>query len=262
MSVLRLRGVGLRRDGRVLVGGVDWEVEEGQRWALLGPNGAGKTSLLEVASTYELPSDGVADVLGARVGRVDLRELRRRVGVAGPTLTRRLRPESTVLEAVLTGPRATLTAWGQSFDEAEVAAARGLLTDLGLGGLAERRVGTLSDGERQRTQLARVLRAGETAASPELVLLDEPAAGLDVGGRELLLDRLERLVAPRALVLVSHHLEELPPSVTHALILRDGGVHACGPVDEVLTGLVLSDAFGVPLEVRREQGRWHARRAD
>lgn len=267
MSVLRLRDAELRRDGTTLVTGVDWTVGEGERWAVLGPNGAGKTSLLELASAYELPSRGTVEVLGARVGRVDLREHRRRIGVAGPTLRRRLRGELTVLEAVLTGPHATLTVWGQEFSPLEVAAARSLLDDLGLGRLADRRVDRLSEGERQRTQLARVLRAGcdgagaPAAWAPELLLLDEPAAGLDVAGRELVLSRLEDVVTPRAVVVVSHHLEELPPSTTHALALRGGRPHAAGPVDEVLTGPVLSEVFGLPLAVGRRDGRWWAQRA-
>lgn len=258
--VLRMREVVLVRGDRRVLEAVHWEVADGQRWVVMGPNGAGKSTLLELASTYEIPSRGRIDVLGHRVGRVDLRELRRRIGYAGAPLARRIRPELTAIEAVLTGPRAMLTTFRQSFDADERSHALRLLAELGLADVTDRRVSRLSEGERQRVQVARTLMT-----EPELLLLDEPTASLDVAGREQLVTRLGRLRAdgrPRAVVLVTHHLEEIPASATHALLLRDGRVLAAGSVEATLTSEALSACFGVALQVGRDRGRWWARARD
>ena len=257
MSVLRFRDVRLVRGGKTILDGVDWDVADDERWVVLGPNGAGKSTLVELASTYQIPSRGGIDVLDQRVGRVDLRELRRDIGYAGAPLARRIRPELSVLDAVLTGPRAMLSTFRQTFGEEERAEAKALLMDLALDALAERRVGTLSEGERQRVQLARTLMT-----APKLLLLDEPTAGLDLAGREQLVSRLavlphgQRL---RAAVLVTHHLEEIPASTTHVLMLRDGRTLAAGPIGETLDSRALSACFGLSLEVAERDGRWTAR---
>lgn len=255
--MLQFTQVSLIRGDRKVLAGIDWRVRPGERWAVLGPNGAGKTSLLEVASTYEIPSRGAVEVLDERVGRVDLRELRKRIGYAGALLARRMRPELTAFEAVVTGPRAMLTTFRQSFGREEAHRATALLDELGLSDLADRRVHRLSEGERQRVQLARVLMT-----DPELLLLDEPTAGLDIAGREQLLARLDTMPAgrPRATVLVTHHLEEIPASASHVLLLAGGRVRAAGPIEDTLTSAALSDCAGLDLVVDRAGGRWSARR--
>jgi iron complex transport system ATP-binding protein len=258
MSVLSMEGVRLVRGGKPVLDDVTWQVAAGQRWVVLGPNGAGKSTLLELASTYEVPSRGRIHVLGYRVGRTDLRDLRRLVGYAGAPLAKRLRSDLTALDAVLTGPRATLSVFRQTFDDDERDRAGRLLSELGIAALADRRVGHLSEGERQRVQLARTLMT-----DADLLLLDEPTAGLDLGGREQLVARLGALDGgrPRAAVLVTHHLEEIPASATHALLLRGGRVMAAGPIGQTVTSAALSACFGVDLQVASEGGRWWVRAA-
>jgi len=258
-AVLALDGVTLRRSGRAIVDDVSWTVADGERWVVLGPNGAGKSSLLALASTFELPSRGLVHVLGHRIGRVDVRDLRPRIGYASDTLARLLAPEATAHETVVTAKLGALRAWrggpARVYDDTDHARAAALLEELGVGDLGARTVGRLSQGERQRVQLARTLMA-----APELLLLDEPSAGLDLGGRELLVRRLTSLrPAPggalRAVVLVTHHLEEVPPGFTHAMLLRAGRVVAAGPIDEVLDDDPVSECFGLPLRVARRDGR-------
>ena len=256
--MLRISGVSLVRAGREVLSSLDWHVRPGQRWVVLGPNGAGKSSLLEVASTYEIASRGAVDVLGAQVGTVDLRLLRRRVGYAGAPLAKRIRPQLTVRDVVLTGPRAMLSTFRQQFASEDRARADELLAELGLASLADRRVDQVSEGERQRAQLARVL-----VAEPELLLLDEPTAGLDLAGREHLLARLDAMAdadPDRPVVLVTHQLEEVPASSTHALLLRAGRVFAAGPIEATLTSEALSECAGTPVTVERRDGRFTARR--
>lgn len=257
-GVVELKGVTLVEGGVTLLDGVDWDVGEGERWIVLGPNGAGKSSLARLVAGYGYPSRGTATVLGERFGRVDLRELRRRIGYSGMPLARLLRPELTALEAVATGARALATPYRQRFSPGDWDEARALLDAWGAGGrLADRRVADLSEGERQRVLLARALFAGS-----ELLVLDEPTAGLDVGGREWLLARLAGLDTQgplRAVVLVTHHLEEIPPGFDRAVLLRDGRVLTAGPLEQVLTALTLSDCFGVRLDVQHDDGRWSAR---
>lgn len=259
-DVLALDSVTLTRSGRAIVGDVSWTVEDGERWVVLGPNGAGKSSLLALASTFELPSRGLVHVLGHRIGRVDVRELRPRIGYASDTLARMLAPEATAQETVVTAKLGALRAWrggpARVYDDEDHARAAALLEELGVGDLAARTVGQLSQGERQRVQLARTLMA-----EPELLLLDEPAAGLDLAGRELLVRRLTGLRPGgrlRAVVLVTHHLEEVPPGFTHALLLRAGRVVAAGPLDDVLRDGPVSDCFGLPISVSRRDGRHSA----
>ncbi len=253
--VLRMSQVHLRRQGRVILDRIDWEVSAGERWVVLGPNGAGKTTLLRLASTYEVPSSGQQDVLGERVGRVDLRELRQRIGFASQALAELVPGSTGVRDLVVMGADATLRRWRHDYTDAQWAQADRLLETVRCGHLAGARFDTLSAGERQRVQIARALMGG-----PRLLLLDEPTAGLDVGGREQLvgiLDELARDDLP-AIVFVTHHPEEIPPAFTHGLLLRDGAVHAAGPMASVLTSEALSSCFGLPLEVGYEAGRYRA----
>jgi iron complex transport system ATP-binding protein len=224
---------------------------------LLGPNGAGKSTLLRLAAAYELPTRGAVTVLGGRIGRTPVDALRRRIGYTASGLERLADPRMTVRQAVATGFSAALVAWRQQLDDAGWAAVDAAVTRLGLTHRADHRLDVLSEGERRRTHLARAL-----VHDPEVLLLDEPTAGLDVGGREQLVRVLADLGADprlRASALVTHHLEEVPPGTTHAALVVGGTVAAQGPVEEVLTADRLSAAFGLPLRVDRDaRGRWRA----
>ncbi|MFG2045859.1 ABC transporter ATP-binding protein [Micromonospora sp. NPDC048935] len=257
--VVSLAGVGVRRSGTALLQDLTWRVELDERWVVLGSNGAGKTTLLNLASGRLHPSTGVAHVLGERIGRTDVNELRTRIGLTTAALAERLPADERVSDVVVTAAWSVVGRWRENYDRGDEARARALLSQLGVGGLAERRYGTLSEGERKRVQIARALMT-----DPELLLLDEPAAGLDLGGREDLVARLAELAhdpdAP-AMVLVTHHVEEIPPGFTHALLLREGGVVAQGLLAETLTGDNLSKTFGLPLVVERSGDRYTARAA-
>jgi iron complex transport system ATP-binding protein len=247
------------RSGNFLVRGLSWQVELDERWVILGPNGAGKTTLLNLASARLHPSRGTAWVLGERLGRTDVNELRTRVGLTTGSFTERVPPDERVLDVVLTAAWSVVGRWRENYDPQDEARARRLLDQMGMGALLEREFGTLSEGERKRTQIARALMT-----DPELMLLDEPTAGLDLGGREDLLARLTELAedpdAP-AMVLVTHHVEEIPPGFTHAMLLREGSVVAAGLLRETMTADNLSKTFGLPLVVRRTAGRYTARAA-
>lgn len=254
--VLALDHVHLVRDGRALLADVVWRVGPRERWVVLGANGAGKTSLLRVASLWEHPSRGTVRVFGETLGQTDVRPLRRRIGVASPALADRLRPDLTVTDVVLTGRRGALEPWWHRYDGADRARTEEALASVGAASLADRTFGTLSSGERQRVQLARTL-----AADPDLLLLDEPTAGLDLGAREDLVGRLGALAANAATppaVLVTHHVEEIPPGFTHALLLRAGRVVAGGPLLETLTEATLGATFGLAVRLVREDGRYRA----
>ncbi|MGI5213507.1 ABC transporter ATP-binding protein [Plantactinospora sp. CA-290183] len=257
--VIDLDGVAVLRSGSPLLRDVTWRVELDERWVVLGPNGAGKTTLLNLASGRLHPTSGHVHVLGERVGRTDLAELRTRIGLTTAALAERIPADERVRDVVLTAAWSVVGRWREQYDEMDEARARGLLGQLGVEALADRVYGTLSEGERKRVQIARALMT-----DPELLLLDEPAAGLDLGGREDLVARLAELAqdpdAP-ALVLVTHHVEEIPPGFTHALLLREGGVVAQGPLTETVTGEHLSKTFGVPLVVDRAGERFTARAA-
>ncbi len=247
------------RNGTALLDEVSWEVEAGQRWALLGPNGSGKTTLLKVVGSALWPTAGTVQILGERLGRVDMRELRKRIAVVSASVSRTLRPELPALDVVLTGRYAALETWWNEYGDDDRTEAARLLADAGFGdeGFAGRPFGLLSEGERQQVLLARALMS-----SPELLLMDEPAAGLDLGARERLLGRLGALAADPTvppLVLVTHHLEEIPPGVTHAALMRGGRLVASGAIDDVLTGGAVSETFAVEVTVERRGGRWSAR---
>ena len=256
-DVLDLDGVAVVLGGATLLDRVDWQVEEGERWAVLGPNGAGKTTLLQVAATRLHPTGGVAWVLGERLGRVDVFELRPRIGLASARLAAQVAPTERVLDVVVTAAYGIVGRWQEDYDPGDLQRGRALLALLGVGAMAQRAFGTLSEGERQRVLVARALMA-----DPELLLLDEPAAGLDLGGREDLVARLGRLAADLAaptFVLVTHHVEEIPVGTTHVLLLRAGRVVSAGPIDEALTARSLSEAFGLSVALERHAGRWSAR---
>jgi len=258
-AVLSLRGVAVVRDRATLLDGIDWTVREGERWVVLGPNGAGKTTLVQVAGAALYPSRGTVELLGERYGAVDLGELRTRVGLSSAALAERVPAHEKALDVVVTAAHGVVGRWREGYDPTDVARAQDLLRRVGLKAFADRRFGTLSEGERKRVLLARALMT-----DPELLLLDEPAAGLDLGAREALLHLLARLAAdpygPPS-VLVTHHVEEVPVGTTHALLLSRGKVVAAGPVPEVLTAPLLSRAFGLPLVVTSADGRFAARAA-
>jgi len=258
-AVLCLSGVAVVRDGATLLADVDWTVREGERWVVLGPNGAGKTTLMQIASASLFPSRGTVELLGETFGSVDLSELRTRVGISSAALGDRVPPHERALDVVVTASYGVLGRWQERYDDADVERASDLLARVGLRAFADRRFGTLSEGERKRVMLARALMT-----DPELLLLDEPAAGLDLGAREALLRLLTRLAADAGappIVLVTHHPEEVPLGTTHALVLARGRTVAAGPVSDVLTGPLLSRAFGLPLIVERREGRYTARAA-
>ncbi|MCV7194820.1 ABC transporter ATP-binding protein [Mycolicibacterium brumae] len=256
--LIDFRKVTLRRGGRVLVGPVTWQVEFDERWVILGPNGAGKTSLLRIAAAMEHPSSGVAYVLGERLGRTDAAELRQRVGLSSAALAQRVPDDEKVSDLVVSAGYAVLGRWRENYEAMDYERGVDMLESVGAEHLADRRYGTLSEGERKRVLIARALMA-----DPELLLLDEPAAGLDLGGREELVARLSDLAddpdSP-ALVLVTHHVEEIPPGFSHAMLLSEGGVVAAGLLTEVLTAENLSSAFGQSISLDFIDGRYFARR--
>jgi iron complex transport system ATP-binding protein len=256
-AVLQFVDVSVRRGSKLLLDQINWTVEEDERWAVLGANGAGKTTLLNVASASLHPTSGEAYVLGQRLGRVDVFELRPRIGLATAAIAGRIPAGELVSDVVVSAGYSVLGRWREAYGRLDVRRATKLLDRLGVGHLTERTFGTLSEGERKRVQIARALMT-----DPELLLLDEPAAGLDLGGREDLIRRLTRFAADPdapASVLVTHHVEELPPGISHVLLLRDGRAVASGLANDVLTSEHLSETFGLQLHVEQVEGRWYAR---
>jgi iron complex transport system ATP-binding protein len=256
--VISMSRVGVRRGSTHLLRGLNWQVEEDERWVVLGPNGAGKTTLLRLAAAELHPTTGAVHVLGERLGRVDVFELRTRIGFCSAALLARVPGEEKVGDLVVSAGYAVLGRWREEYEAPDTARAAELLKALGVAHLAERTFGTLSEGERKRTLIARALMT-----DPEVLLLDEPAAGLDLGGREDLVARLAELAAdPDAptTILVTHHVEEIPPGFSHLLLLSGGSVVAAGLLTDVLTSENLSTAFGQELEVQRAGDRYFARR--
>jgi iron complex transport system ATP-binding protein len=246
----------VRRAGRAILGPIDWAIHDGERWVVVGPNGSGKTTLVQIASTYLWPTTGSVEVLGETIGTVDARELRRRVGYAGSGLEAAIDPSLPALDVVVTARHAALGPWWHEFTDADRDRARALLHAIGAGELESHAFGTLSTGERRRVQIARALMP-----DPDLLILDEPGSSLDLGARETLVRDLGRLAAgaePRGLVLVTHHVEEIPPGFGHALVLGGGRAVAAGPIAEALSAEALSRAFGLPISVARTDGRYRA----
>jgi len=258
-EVLRLRGVGVGREQSMLLRDVSWTVHDDESWVIVGPNGAGKTTLLQIVAGLILPTEGVAEVLGERVEDADPADLRSRVGISSAAVAEEVPRGEKVIDLVMTAGYGILGRGSETYDSFDLARAVELLDVVGCAHLIRRRFGTLSEGERKRVQIARSLMA-----DPEMLLLDEPAAGLDLGGREEVLSRIATLArdpAAPVLVLVTHHVEEVPAGFTHAMLMRRGMVLAGGPVDEVFTHQNLSRCFGVRLIVERRAARWLAHAA-
>lgn len=260
--VIEFAGVSVVRDGKRILDDLTWTVREGERWVILGPNGAGKTTLMRLAGALIHPTLGVASVLDELLGLTDVFDLRPRIGIASAALAQHIEDDELVVDVVRTGAYAMLGHWREEYADIDDSRALALLVTWGAAHLSQRRFGSLSEGERKRVQIARA-----QMADPELLLLDEPAAGLDLGGREDLVRRLGELALDSqaaTLVLVTHHVEEIPRGVTHAMLLREGRAVAAGPVEQSLTSQTLSDAFGLSLTLEAHadaQGtRYTARR--
>ena len=256
-AILNLEEISVRRGDKTILGPLSWQVLEGQRWVVLGPNGAGKTTLLQICASLIHPTTGKIEILGQQLGKVDVFELRTRIGLTSSALVEQLPSDELVIDAVLTAAYAVLGRWQEKYDLWDESRAMALLTALGVRELGDRTFGTLSEGEKKRVQIARALMA-----DPELLLLDEPASSLDLGGREYLLKRIEVFardpLAP-ATVIVTHHIEEIPSGTSHALLLKDGEVVASGDVNQVITDENLTSAYGLPISVQSQNGRFFAR---
>ena len=254
--LLRLTDVAVWvEDGASILNGISWSIGPGEHWAVIGPNGAGKSTLLSVATARRYPSRGRVEVLGRTFGEGNMLELRQLIGIVDPHL--RLYDWFTAEEIVLTGIDGTVQPRPDGYSGDEVAHARQMMSRLGLAGMEEREIKTCSQGERQRVRIARALMT-----RPRLLFLDEPASGLDLPAREALigaLGDLSRSDPELATVVISHHLEELAPTTSHAMLMRSGGIVAAGPVDEVLTGRLVSETFAIPISIARSDGRWTAR---
>lgn len=256
-TVLSLSDVSVRRDDRVILGPINFQISQGERWVILGPNGAGKSTLLSLLATKIYPSTGTVEVLEKQMGRVDLFELRTRIGLCGQIIASDIPGDEKVRDVVLTAAYAILGRWNENYDLWDESRAIALLTTFGVRDLGERLFGTLSEGEKKRVQIARALMT-----DPELLLLDEPTSGLDLGGREDLLARFANFSADPAApatVLVTHHIEEIPVGTTHALLLKDGLVAVSGPVDKVITSEHITAIFGAGISVTPDSGRYFAR---
>lgn len=256
-SVISFVDVSFIRNGKRILDHVSWDVAEDERWVILGPNGAGKTSILQIAAAQNYPSTGAAHLLEETLGRADVFELRPRIGYASTAMARRLPAGETVLDVVMTAAYAVTGRWNEGYDAIDERRARRVLAEWRLEHLAERTFGTLSDGEQKRVQIARAIMT-----DPELLLLDEPAASLDLGAREELVRLLGGFAkdpASPAIIMVTHHVEEIPEGFTHALLLREGAVVAAGPLEESLTEATLAETFGLDIALARENGRFSAR---
>ncbi|MDR0990309.1 MAG: ABC transporter ATP-binding protein [Propionibacteriaceae bacterium] len=254
--VIEVKDVTVRRGGQIILDHVSWTVDGADRWVVIGPNGAGKTTLVSLVSAALFPSSGEVELLDEMLGRVDVFELRPRIGVCSAAVAEQIPPQEKVRDVVLSAAYAVYGRWREEYRPIDERRADQLITDLGVGHLADRTFGTLSEGEGKRVQIARALMT-----DPEVLILDEPTAGLDLAGRELLLDTLSLIVMePRApaSIMVTHHVEEIPVGVTHGLFLKQGRVVAAGPLPQVMTGPLLSATFDLPLEVGCRGGRWWA----
>ena len=256
-AVVDLAGVSIVRNGSTLISDITWEVDESDRWVVIGPNGAGKTTLLQVISAQIHPTSGVAGLLGEVLGTVDVFELRPRIGLTSAALAERIPRGERVHDVVVSASYAVLGRWREQYDDLDHERVDELLAQLRIDRLADRTFGTLSEGERKRVQIARALMT-----DPELLLLDEPAAGLDLAGRETLVNTLGELAQDQyapATVLVTHHVEEIPAGITHAMLLKSGSIVAAGPLHDTMTAENLTKTFDVGLSLAEADGRWSAR---
>ena len=256
-EVLRVSDVSVTRGPRTILGPVTFAISPGERWVILGPNGAGKSTLLNILATRSFPTSGTIVVLDKEMGKVDLFELRTRIGLCGSIIAEDIPYDETVKDVVLTAAYAILGRWNEAYDLWDESRAMALLTNFGVRELGDRLYGTLSEGEKKRVQISRALMT-----DPELLLLDEPAAGLDLGGREDLLRRFAHFAADPlapATILVTHHIEEIPTGTTHALLIKDGSIAVSGPIDQVITSEHVSAVFGTAISVTPESGRYFAR---
>ena len=257
VNVLHFTGVSVVRGGTTILDSVDWSVDGDQRWVILGPNGAGKTTTLQIAAALIHPSKGTAEVLEEPLGGSDLFELRPRIGFASTAMARRVPAGETVLNVVMTAAYSVTGRWNEEYEEIDERRAQRVLGEWKLDHLADRKFGTLSDGEQKRVQIARSIMT-----DPEILLLDEPAASLDLGAREELLRLLSGYASEPnspAIIMVTHHVEEIPRGFTHVLLLADGKIVSAGPLTEALTSDTLTAAFGLPIELTETDGRYAAR---
>ncbi len=254
-ALLSLTDVSVVIDGRPILQKLSWTVETAQHWVIVGPNGSGKSTLVRLAGLQLHPSSGSLHLLGLELGRVDVRPLRARIGLASAGLAAQLRGRLTAEEVVKCGRTGALEPWWHTYTEADTSAALRALDRVGLDGFADRSFATLSSGERQRVLMARAL-----VNDPALLLLDEPTAGLDLAGREELVSTLIGLATDKlASVLVTHHVEDIPPTSTHVLAIRGGAVVATGPIGPTLNAEVMSEVFAMPVQLERSGGRYTAR---
>ncbi len=256
-EVLRFSDVTLKRGDNQILTDFSWTVNAGDRWVILGPNGAGKTTLITLAAARIHPTSGTVSVLGEDLGKTDTMDLRIRVGLSSAALSEWIPPDETVSNVVMTAAHGVTGRWNEEYEQVDEERADALLAAFGMGDFADRQFHTLSEGERKRTQIARALMP-----DPEMLLLDEPGAGLDLAGREELLGALTELAGDHrspALILVTHHVEEVPRGFTHCLLLREGRTVAQGPLVETLTAKNLSETYGIPIELNSHGGRWAAR---
>lgn len=255
-QLLSLTDVEVWRDGRAILGPINWELTAGQRWAVLGPNGAGKTTFLQLLAAMIHPTKGRVEILGEELGAVDVFELRPRIGVTSSALNETLPHDERVVDLVLTAAYAITGRWIEEYDLWDESRAKALLDIFGIRELSERRFGTLSEGEKKRALIARSLMS-----DPEVLLMDEPAAGLDLGGREDILGRISRYLdepnAP-ASVIITHHIEEIPSGTSHIALLKEGKLFRGGPISEVLTTDNLFEIFGVHVKVSFDGQRYFA----
>ena len=255
-TVASLYNVRFVRDGRAILSDISWTIDQSERWVIVGPNGAGKTTLLGMLASFVQPSRGSVIVLGEQLGKTDVFELRPRVGFASSDMARRIPDNESVTDAVLTAAWGVTGRWQEAYEDIDVRRATRVLSEWRLDHLASHFVGTLSDGERKRVQIARAVMT-----DPELLLLDEPAGSLDVGAREDVIEMLDHFSSEPtspAMVMVTHHVEEIPAGFTHLLVLQEGKIIAKGPITETLTGEVMSEAFGRPLSITHNNGRYQA----
>jgi iron complex transport system ATP-binding protein len=257
VNVLQFTGVSVVREGNTILDSVNWSVEGDQRWVILGPNGAGKTTMLQMAAAMSHPSSGTVEVLEEPLGASDLFELRPRIGFASTAMARKLPAKEKVLDVVMTAAYSVLGRWNEEYEEIDSRRAQRVLAEWNLDHLADRTFGTLSDGEQKRVQIARAIMT-----DPEILLLDEPAASLDLGSREELLTMLSGYASETnspAIIMVTHHVEEIPRGFTHVLLLAQGRVVRSGPLAEALSSETLTETFGLPIELTETDGRYAAR---